>query len=374
MNTALVVDIAEFAGLFTISALVRSRFRHHGYSATAAGGIVMAIGIFADAALRELPFYSPTLARLITLEALVIWLFLAWSYLLAATNRHFRMHMQHPLRRFAIGTWVAGTAVLSVICVHYLPGAPLLGKTLALVAVVVYLPYVVLFVNGYLRLWRHPAKQNANGVILLATVSTQSVVIALDAAFGGGFATNIAIGMVAFDMIFLCSGLVLVAIHYHAVGSWFLAIEWKNANCILHGAISITGLALVLTSNFNADVLFGVWEVALVLFVAVESIEFLRMLERERRRGLRLGLLVYDSTQWTRNFTYGMFYAFSLALYHRTDFLQTATGAFWWPALDPIVRWGQYAVLAILLVEILLFLRARLHLFWRVGARITREV
>lgn len=364
MNSALAIDIALFAVLLALSALARSRFKHHGYSATSAFGIVMAIGIFTGFSLPQLPFYTPFLARLITLEVLVVWCFLAGSYLASALNRHFRMHIAHPLRRFAIGTWVAGTAVLSALATHTLPQALWLDKTLALVAVAVYLPYVVLFVHGYYRLLKHPFTQNSDGVILLATVSTQSIVIALHTAFGGGFPVPVAIGMVAFDMIFLCSGLALIALHYHAERSWLLAVEWKNANCIVHGAVSITGLALVLTSNFYPDVLLGVWEVALVLFGVIEIIEFIRLCEREHRRGWRRGLLVYDATQWTRNFTYGMFYAFSYALYRHLGVASSPTGDLWYPALRIIAEWGQYVVLAALLIEIAIFLRARLHLFW----------
>ncbi len=363
MNTALLIDIAAFAVLLAFSALVRSRFKHRGYSATAAGGIVMALGIFTDAALPHLPFYTPLLGRMVTVEILVIWLFLVGSYLASAFNRHFRMHVAHPLRRFALGTWVAGTAVLSILAMHAVPEAPLLGKVLALLAVALYLPYVLMFVWGYGKLLRHPFGQNANGVILLATVSTQSIVIALHTAFGGGFPTDVAIGMVAFDLIFLCSGLVLIALHYHAVGSWLLAVEWKNANCIVHGAVSITGVALVLTSNFGPDVLLGVWEVALVLFAVIEAVELVRLCEREHRRGWRRGLLVYDVTQWTRNFTYGMFYAFSLALYRHLAAVSSPTGDLWYPVLRVIAAWGQYVVLVFLLVEIAIFLRARLHRF-----------
>jgi len=360
MNNTLIIDAVAFVGLFTISTLVRSRFRHHGYSATAAGGIVMSTGIFIEFAFTQLPFYSSLLARLATIEIFVIWLFLVWSYFTAFRNRHFRMHYAHPLRRFAIGTWVAATAVLATLVEHTLPETAWFSKLLALVAVAIYLPYVVIFVAGYARLWRHVLTQNANGVILLATVSTQSIVIALTVAFGNGFPVDVAIGMVAFDVIFLASGFILIAVHFHAVRSWFLAIEWKNANCIIHGAVSISGLALVLTSNFSGDVVFGVWQVALVLLVLIESLEFIRLFEREHRRGFRRGLLVYDVTQWTRNFTFGMFYAFSLELFRHFDLLRSVESDFWYPLLHFIVNWGQWVVFAILIIEITIFMRARL--------------
>ncbi|OZS41212.1 hypothetical protein, partial [Photobacterium sanguinicancri] len=60
--------------------------------------------------------------------------------------------------------------------------------------------------------------------------------------------------------------------------------------------------------------------------------------------------------QWTRNFTFGMFYAFSFELHQ-----QLAGHGLYLPLLDAVVHWGQYAVLALLLIEITLFLRARLY-------------
>ena len=364
MSILVLADLAGFVVLFALSALVRLRFKHHGYSATSAFDIVMAIGIFADAALTQLPLHAPLLGRAITLELCVIWLFLAGSYASSAIKRHFRMHTAHQLRRFAIGTWVAGTAVLSVLVTHTLPEAPWLDKALLLIAVVVYLLYVAVFVDGYYRLLRHPLRQKANGVILLAVVATQSIVIAIHTAYGITFPPAIVLGLVAFDLIFLLAGLALIALHYRVGGSWLLTVEWKNTNCIVHGAVSITGLTLVLVSNFPPAALLAVWKAALVLFIVIEALEFVRLVERGHRLGWRRGLLVYDVTQWTRNFTYGMFYAFSLALY---QYLASAdllpTDSLWYPVLRGTTDWGQYVVFAALLVEIALFFRARLHHF-----------
>lgn len=366
MNSALLVDAAVFIALLGVSALVRSRFRHHYYSATSAMGMVMAIGIFAAYALPQLPFHSSLLARIVTLELLVIWLYLA-----SAWNRHFRMHVAHPLRRFAIGTWVAGTAVLAMLVVRTLPEAVPLARGLVGIAVALYLLYMVLFLHGYYRLLRHPLQQNANGVILLATVSTQSVVTAFATVFETRFPDAMVTGLFAFDLAFLCAGLVLVALHFHAMRSSQLADEWKNANCIVHGAVSITGLGMLRISEFGAHVLLSVWGVALVLFVVIELLEFIRLVEREHRRGLFRGVLVYDTMQWTRNFTYGMFYAFSLALYHHQHSAVESAGTAhpWSMALRAIAEWGQYVVLAMLLIEAGIFLRSRLHLFRHVRAR-----
>ena len=226
---------------------------------------------------------------------------------------------------------------------------------LALIAVALLPPYALLFVHGRANLLRRALTQDADGVILLATVSTQSVD---RAAYGAGSFPCVC----ADDRSSPCTGLVLIALHYRARRSWLLAVEWKNANCIIHGAVSITGLALVLVAPFQPAVLLDLWFVVLVLFTIVEAIELIRMIERERGRGLRLAIFVYDTTQWARNFTYGMFYAFSFALQRQLDAMPAVPDVAWLPALRGVASWGQYVVLAFLLVEMTLFFRARLHL------------
>ncbi len=374
MTSALITDATAFVVLFAISAWLRRCFKHHGYSATGAGGIVMSTGIFTAFAFTQLPFYSPFLGRLATIEIFIIWLFLARSFLASLLNRHFRMHYAHPLRRFAIGTWVAATAVLATLAARTIPEVLWFSRALTLIAVIIYIPYVLLFVRGYIALWRRPFTQRANGVILLATVSTQSIIIALHTTFGAGLPSGIAFAMLLFDSIFLISGLLLIALHYFSFGSWFLAIEWKNANCIIHGAVSISGLALVLLPGVDEDLPFNVWRVALLLFIVIEAIEFIRMLERGQWRGWRPGLVVYDVTQWTRNFTFGMFYAFSFELYRHLDQsrFQSTAGDAEIALLRFIVDWGQYVVLAILIIEMTLFLRARLYRFRPTGAHAGR--
>jgi len=41
-------------------------------------------------------------------------------------------------------------------------------------------------------------------------------------------------------------------------------------------------------------------------------VEIARAMKRTRLYGFAEGLLIYDPTQWSRNFTFGMLYAFTL--------------------------------------------------------------
>lgn len=343
-------DLLIFIGLFVISLLVRQGFVRHGHSPAAAGSIVMSLGIFSTFALRQLPFYTPSVGKLMTIEVFIIWLFIAWSFFNAYLRDQFKLRGNLD-RRFAVGTWVAGTAVLSALAVDVLPEVRWFGDVLAIGSVVIYIPYLIAFLRDYKIIWQNPKRQAANGVILLATVSTMSVVIAVDTAFGW-FSTILEQAIMAFGVALLLTGLVIIAEHYHKLKWQELADKWMNSNCIIHGAVSITGLALTQTAVLSKGSLLTVWYIAAILFIVVEIIEIARAGQRVNRLGLANGLLVYNVSQWTRNFTFGMFYAFTLLLSR----LLPENGML--QAVDSV---GRYVVLIVLVVEIGLFFKAHMR-------------
>ncbi len=81
----------------------------------------------------------------------------------------------------------------------------------------------------------------------------------------------------------------------------------------------------------------------------VEGISVVKMLKRIQVGGLLRGILKYNISQWTRNFTYGMYYAFSLSLFEN----KLLKNIF----LDLVVSYGQYIVLIFLTIEIFIFFR-----------------
>lgn len=350
------IDIGLLIILLAVSVLVRKRFKPQGYSAIAAGGIVMSLGIFSTYALDQMPFYSSALGRIVTIEILVIWLFIAWSIGESMVHRRFLTHYKGIWQRFAIGTWVAGTAILATLVRRDLPEASDLALALAAVAIAIYTPYVVNFVQAYWTLWRHPFRQRATGIVLLPTVATESLIIMLITIFGKSISPPLALGIIAFDLVFLTSGQILTALHFRKMHTAALASEWPNANCIIHGGVSITGLTLTLSGDFGPLVLFGVWATCLLLLIVIESLEVVRAAQRIRRYGLTEGVLTYGVSQWARNFTFGMFYAFSFELMrHSASFPFN-----WSPVIHFIISYGQYAVLFFLIAETGLFLRAHL--------------
>ncbi|HEU0266529.1 MAG TPA: hypothetical protein VFQ70_02805 [Candidatus Saccharimonadaceae bacterium] len=335
-----------FAALGILTYGVRTRLSGNKHVATGMGGIVMALGIFTLFALTELPFYTPVLGEIVALEVLVLWLFIAWGILKTTIRQRGRQLVDSMPKRFLIGTWVAGTAVLATLMVQVLPELWWLIDSLSAIALCLYLGYIVIVVYEYLHLLTTIRRQRATGVVLLATVATESIVIMLQSVIGSQSFAMIARGLMIADTVILLIGLVLIVVHYRRLALERLENTWVDADCIIHGAVSITGLAIVRTHGFSIVVAEGMWGIAAVLFVVVELLEVLRMIERVHADGWREGLFRYNVAQWTRNFTFGMFYAFSLALSRVLP-----SGGL----LRGVADYGQYVVLLFLLVEVCLF-------------------
>jgi hypothetical protein len=213
--------------------------------------------------------------------------------------------------------------------------------------------FMTLAAGGYRAIAAPGAAQRANGLVLLTTVSTQSLVILAIALFPDvPLLRQAALPLVLLGYALYAVGAALILRRYLGQMGWRLADDWENPNCILHGAMSITGLAAVTSGALPFPVCYATWLYAACMFVLVETVEAARLLQRWRLYGWRRGLGVYNVSQWSRNFTFGMFYAFTLAF----------AGAFESDALPPafaaaqavVLACGPYVVLALLVAELAL--------------------
>jgi hypothetical protein len=135
-----------------------------------------------------------------------------------------------------------------------------------------------------------------------------------------------------------------------------LADDWDNTNCIIHGAMAITGNAAVRSGVLPTGLVIGIWVWTAVMFVLVEGIEIGRLVVRVREYGWGRGIFSYNVSQWARNFTFGMFYIFTLLLQSHLGSAPEA-GAPWLVAIqNGIMAGGQYVVLFFLAVEVGIFL------------------
>lgn len=312
----------------------------------------MAIGIFSLDALQQLPFVSKLISQLITLELFVIWLYLVRFYINSYFNGIFVNGIKSITKQFGIGTWVAGCSVLAILFLAEIPSWRIVILLLTLFAFVIWLFYLkLIFINVALILYKK--KQIYNGIILLSTVSTESIVL-LFSSLSHKIPIFINQILIVSGYIFYLIGIMIIARFSFAIKLKRLVLGWNNTNSIIHGALSITGLAGTLTNSINDKVIIYTWWMATCLFVLVEGISLIKLVYRIRIVGLNRGIFVYTVSQWSRVFTYGMYYAFTLSILNH-HLLKNLV-------INMISQYGQYAVFGILLVEINLFLCDRLKI------------
>lgn len=366
--------------LIVCAAVVRLTIVHNKPVPTAGGGIVMAIGIFGLAALQRIPVLASLFSEPLALLLSVIWLFTAVSYLVDFFKGTLHIHTESPIGRLGIGTWVAGTAVLARMeMIGVQSWSMTVEAMLGLLALLLWVWYIPLAIDSFRAMHASHARLQASGIILLSTVSTQSLaLIAADLAYNppifqwldpmvsrvlfAGIATILIVVGTGFYIV----GLRLILQRYWRQRGWTLAKDWANTNCIIHGAMSITGLAAVLSGTIPALICLLIWLYVLTMFILVELIELVRAYMRVRSLGWREGVFTYHVSQWARNFTFGMFYAFTWAFiqHFETYLAPSLTSLFQW-----ILGYGQYFVLLFLLFEIGLYLKDDVKLKVRLGLR-----
>lgn len=277
---------------------------------TASAASVMACAIFTQGVVVHFAGKGSIGAQIAAGLTLLLWLGLLAAYLGSMRDRSFRSrHWDEPVGRFAIGTWVAGTSsTLTAAHVNFPELHPVLVPLGILNAglLIFYLFAASLAAGEIAGQWRN---LKLHGVILLTAVAIQSVSLMLHELFG---ATEYMVYrvLVLLGILFYLAAAALLVLRY-ARKDWTLADDWPETNCILYGAVAITGAAALKSSVFPDGVLLGIWIFALLLLLLVESAEIVRGVLRVRQYGWAEGIGVYAPAQWSRLFTLGMFYFFT---------------------------------------------------------------
>lgn len=323
---------------------------------TAAAAIVMAVGVFGAAALQRIPDAGSALTKPLAAVVAVLWLAIISLLLGRAASDGLAIHTAPVIGSFGIGTWVAASAVVARMAMLAAPAELWLAKGALVVSAGLWVWFIARALRNLVRLFVR-REMRPTGLILLSTVATEAVsLMTLRLAGGAPALRNIALGLMALGAACYGLGVFLILRRYAQDPDWRLAGDWDDSNCILHGALSITGLTATVSGFFDAAAIGSLWICTGLAFLAIESIELARALARLRHLGWRQGLFVYDVSQWARNFTFGMFYAFTLAFAERFPLEGRQ------PLLDAVRRqvldFGQYVVLFFLLAELLLMLLA----------------
>ncbi|RDI42436.1 TDT family transporter [Aquicella lusitana] len=329
--------------LLAFTHLIYYHFFSHLIPPVSSGAIVMAIGIFALHCLPQ--FHFPALVmRMVAFEVLIIWFYLAVGFLNAYLQGLFF------LNRFdhcaGMGTWVAGTAITVLLLDQVEETLHGVIVLLSMIAILMWVIYLAMISKWFWRAIRKRLHMPENGMILLAAVSTQAIVLMLQALFHHHLPMWSYQLLIIAGFLFYLLGLYLILRYLICSHRRHLVAVWPDANCINHGAMAITGLAIISLQVFPDWIIAAAWWWTAISFFIVELLEFSRLMIRIRLKGFMKGLWVYRTPQWSRNFTFGMFYAFTLFYF------------LYQPDANVLVMliagYGQYVVAALLLIEIAL--------------------
>ncbi|KHD86074.1 hypothetical protein NG54_05515 [Heyndrickxia ginsengihumi] len=287
------------------------------------GAVVMALGILICGVIHRLGIANDLIGWLLTACLLSILFFLIIVYIGDLVTRDFyHFHLKDPVHSFAIGTLVAGTSITIITIKTELARLVMFTYFLYIIACFLWIIYIMLAIRNYLLFFKKvDLMRNAHGILLLTCVSTQSLVIAGNVIFSTDFPKVLSEVLITAGMILYLYNVTIIIMRVIKINLFSLDKEWQNTNCIIHGAVSITGLAMLMSRSFSSMFVYFIWILTCFLFLLVESAEILRAIQRIGRYGWRNGIACYQPSQWVRNFTFGMFFTFTAQISFDTPFI-----------------------------------------------------
>jgi Voltage-dependent anion channel len=318
------------------------------YIRTSTMAIVMAIGVVTQGVLLNyfgVQFFQHVFGKILCMINLALWVSFIFSFFIASLDGKFKnIHYSNVINRFGIGTWVAGTSICGILFYKQFPNWGLISIIIAFINIVLWLIYIGISIKTFIEITRTKSFQNVHGILLLTTVSTQSIVLLLNTVFRDfPDSINLSLLFLGFSFYLVC---VFFILFRYIKNTWSIERDWNNTNCILHGALSISGVACFITGIISIDIIRWIWRAALIIFIVVEAIELLRLFRRIKQYGYREGIFIYDVTQWSRVFTFAMFYTFT-SLIHTRLFI----GSY---VINTILNSGVWVVIILLMIELIL--------------------
>lgn len=324
-----------------------------------AAAAIMANGIFLIGTIEAFPFIDVNVGKYLASLLVIAWVFIYKSLTIQFFHRHFLIpFLKHPVKSFAMGTWIAGVSVLCNVFLKYFPNLLFITQAIALLNTFLWLFFLVICFYHYKQLLFYGPTVSVHGILLMATVGTQSIIVLLNNVFFR-LPTLFSEMIIVLGLLFYVVGLFLIIKRYVTEKGWSLADDWANTNCIIHGALSITGLAIVSAQTFSIKVIMVLWISILVLLIIIEGIEICRAVSRIKHYGWRKGIFTYDVTQWSRNFTFGMFYTFTIYMHKSVYYMIPDQMYDFQQSFMSIWAW---VVLVSLFIQIAVYMRSRITL------------
>ena len=343
LQNSLMAMVVIFTLLFIATHYFCTRFLRHFTVAIASGSMLMALGLFTADCLQPLgmPLFLMTI---ITLQIAALWLYLGLWLL-----QHY-LQSELPFSRLIdqihIGTWVAGTAIIASLIEQV---EPLLRGSIVLLTIVggtLWSVYMIIIAHIFSTYVHKKFHLPASGALLLGTVSTQSIVLLLQALFKNHMPVIVYQALITLGFIYYFIGMCLIIRYYSEAKLKHLLASWKTDNVIIYGAAAISGLALINTQAFPDWVVILTWYIALLTFIIVAAIDIIRFILRVNKKGLLKTINVYKASQWARIFTLVTLYAFAREYYY-AHYAGAGLAHF-------VFTYGLYVVTLMLIIELII--------------------
>ncbi|WRP07718.1 hypothetical protein U9J35_05995 [Rossellomorea aquimaris] len=287
----------------------------------ASGAIIMALGIFLYAAIDAFTWINHITGKILTVSLIVLAAIIYKSLFKQLLNKPYIFaFIRDPVHSFVIGSWVAGISVLSNVIVKYFPDMSVGVQGIMLFNTLLWLGFLANCFYHFKEMMKRPTAHSAHGVVLLSTVATQSLVIFWEKIYPS-LPEGLLIAVMSLGLLFYLIGVTLIVLRYARGDPWTIIDDWTSTNCIIHGALSITGLAIVSSQLMSGMVMMIFWLIVFVLLINVELMEIVRAFKRIHKLGWKRGVFTYHISQWSRNFTFGMFYAFTITMHENPYYL-----------------------------------------------------
>ena len=274
-----------------------------------APAMIMAFGIFINFALRFLlertaGGLTDPILRILSylLVLLAVWVFLT-IYRTFRRDRSIIWKLESS--HFVIGVWAAG---LNVAAAAIAANTPLawLARAINLAAWACW----ALYMYWFARLLRTGPgfRKTVFGSAFLLTVSTQSTIVGTLNAWGAP--AGLAWFFLAFNLLGLLFYIYAFVLVWVLRGPRAQVAEWKPANNITHGALSISILALeTISVSYGfapaaASALNVLWIASTAFFLAILAVELALAVSARREV-----VSAFQYGNYARNFTYGMYFA-----------------------------------------------------------------
>src|SRR5690625_4775355 len=256
--------------------------------APASGAIIMANGIFLIGAVEAFPFLNNLAGKWFAFILLITWIVIYKKLSVQFFYRDFLIpFIKHPVNSFAIGTWIAGVSVLCNVFIKYFPGILIVTQVIAIFNTFLFLFFLVNIFHNFKQLIFDHRDYPVHGILLISPVGTRSIIVLLNIVL---FQLTTIFSVLFIFLLFVVSMVGLFQLHsfllalviilglvalmfvllfilrrYRIQKCRTLIDAWENTYCIIHGALSITLLALVSSNVFISPFVTVLWLVIFIL-------------------------------------------------------------------------------------------------------------